>query len=85
MSLSKAPVLAVDPDHVFVNCPFCDKVHVHHSNGDINKSNYGTRLSHCEDMELHGEYELVCDELTLRKPTEYERKWIEKTFGSIVP
>ncbi len=78
-----APVLAVDPVHVFVNCPFCDKVHTHLSDGDTTKSSYGMRLSNCRNIE-HGNYELVCDTSTERRLTEFDRNWIKRTFGEIV-
>ena len=78
-----ATVLVVDPVNVFVNCPFCDKVHVHGSNGNINESNYGTRLSHCKDAGLHADYELICDGSTIRKTKEIGRKEIEKNYGKI--
>jgi hypothetical protein len=80
--MRRAPVLAVDREHVFINYPFCDKVHVHYSNGDISSSDYGTRLSHCRDLKLHANYELVCDNSTLRRE-KFERSWIERTFGKI--
>jgi hypothetical protein len=80
--LKIATVLAVDKEHVFINCPFCDKVHIHHSNGGLSSSNYGTMASPCRDLKLHANYELVCDGLTLRRP-KFDRHWIERTFGKI--
>lgn len=42
-----ATVFAVDPVHVFVICPFCGEIHLHGSNGDITRDDYGHRLVHC--------------------------------------
>lgn len=78
-----APVLAVDPYYIYVNCPFCDKVHVHPSDGDITQNNYETRTSHCRKIE-RGIYELVCDAWTVRRASGLSMEWVEKTFGRIV-
>jgi hypothetical protein len=84
METNKAPVLAVDPERVYVNCPFCDKVHVHYSDEGIDKSTYGMRGSDCRDKKPR-EYELVCDGSTVRSPKKLDKNWIEKTYGMIVP
>ena len=51
-----AIVIAVDPEYVYVLCPFCGKVHVHGSNGAVYSADYGHRLAHCKERHSGGYY-----------------------------
>jgi hypothetical protein len=65
--MDKEPVakaIAVNDVHVYVLCPFCGKVHVHGSRGDITKEDYGYRVPHCRATE---EYRIVTNADTIRK------------------
>ena len=84
MADAKAIAQAIDPVHVYINCPFCNKVHMHGSSGDIDKKNYGTRISHCQNKDVIREYEIVVDNATIRNLKEYNKQQIEKIFGNIV-
>jgi hypothetical protein len=65
----KATVIAVDPVHLYVLCPFCGKVHIHGSNGVIDSGNYGHRFAHCKKKHFGG-YNLKSNKSTIR--SEYE-------------
>lgn len=65
--MDKDPVaiaIAVNTVHVYVLCPFCGKVHIHGSCGDITKEDYGFRVPHCGATE---EYRIVTNADTIRK------------------
>ena len=62
-----AEVVAVDKVHVVIICPWCGKFHRHGSCGDINRTDYGSRVPHCTEERFQGEYELVTTEHTIRR------------------
>jgi hypothetical protein len=67
-SEEKAYVIAVDPVHVFVTCPYCKKMHIHGSNNDLTgngKNEWGHRVSHCNSPKTKGYY-LVGTEFTIK-------------------
>lgn len=65
MAVLEAKAIAVDPIHVFCGCPYCGKVHLHGSNGDITEIDYGSRVPHC--YPATGQYIIIADEKTVRR------------------
>ena len=61
-----ARVVAVDLVHVFAICPHCGKVHMHGSNGNILREEYGDRVPHCTGSGFPPNYDLVSDCDTIR-------------------
>ena len=69
LELLEAEAIAVDHVHVYVICPFCGKVHLHGSVGNISLNGYGSRVPHCTwpDPSPEGQYEIITTPATIRK------------------
>ncbi len=87
----KAKVLAVDSIHVYICCPICGIIHMHGSNGNMDKENYGHRLAHCsggglpwingyfKDNPRGDSYELICTPETVRQNEDAD-KYVEQWY-----
>jgi hypothetical protein len=56
--IAEAPVFKIKPSRdglayiLYVQCPYCNKIHRHGETVILNRRYFGTRLSHCDPKDL---------------------------------